>query len=1144
MRAEVAFENLGWVPFDATPGGTCICTKGDNRRENQAEEKETGEKISAEGGACGEGQLCELVGKTGKNFIRTNVGEIYENGFWRPMEGRRVDYSGQELGREDGIPLPFETRRVKVRPSVPMKGYIPSFPHPIRLMNAENLTYYPEKYTFFSSKPVEKSYTVAYQNYQFEREVLVESSFSDNEAYLQLSSSVTKRTLKLSEEITQGLDNSYKEVEAVEKYLETNYEYDENYTRAPPGQDPIDWFLFEEKKGVCANFNSAFVILARCAGIPSRVVSGFIVKPNSEYQIVFKSQCHLRAEVLFEKLGWVPFDATPGGTCTCTKRDNQKENQTEKTQTFTKITDFDKSETIGNKFHVSGKVRTDEKNPVAGLTVLIYLRKWKGENTRAVANGETDKNGYFNIRFKLGEEIERGEYYVVAQSIGTEKYKGSWSDPKTELYENTEIFLSTPNQEAIDKKFNIEGKLLEEVSRDAIAHKRVKLTLGGENIVKTTNENGCFNLVHSFENPENFVIKASFEGAKYLLPSKVENTIEIVPLKIVPNTENQLVRGENATALGYTTLYEKKIEILVDDKLVAEGESSEKGEFSRKFTVPSSASLGVNTLTYRLPEYSYTVRQKITVFAHPSINYQTNKKEILPGDRFKIKAEIRNDLGRPITNSLLELRYGDNSQMGGFGEVIEEEERTGEEGKTTFQIHLPKTYENDTFTFFLNFPKQGYYLSEKIEGKLQIAAVEITPKTDNKLVRGEREQISGWTNVERANLKILLNNVIIAERQTEDNGEFNFHRRINKSSDLGKGELSYRLPDYKVFENQEVGIYARTRINHKVESREVSPGDNFTVIAKVFDNLENPVENKTLKLNYENKWSEERTDNGGRVVFNEKIRKNYEKENLVFRLVFPAQGFYLSSAPHGSVKVTSKPFFSNLFWMVLGIIAASLSLVTVVIMRRKGERPGEIGGKTKKTGGGEREEPETAVEKGRFDLEINFSSIDDRFPDVWGVDDPLQIMISLKGNGEPGEKELDFKIDGEKVEKLKTDASGQASLKHKFEEKGTYEVGVFFRKGQIEADRAIRIVEYREEIVRLFNSSFNLYKDHGIDLREETTPREFQRKVSELEKIDRKALERMTTIFEIARYSLHPIGRSKYEKMYNSYKKVVSSGRD
>lgn len=87
------------------------------------------------------------------------------------------------------------------------------------------------------------------------------------------------------------------------------------YTLQPPtlGDHPADEFLFETKKGFCEHFASAFTVLARAAGIPARVVTGYQggeYNELGEYLLVRQSDAHAWSEVWLEGQGWVRVDPT------------------------------------------------------------------------------------------------------------------------------------------------------------------------------------------------------------------------------------------------------------------------------------------------------------------------------------------------------------------------------------------------------------------------------------------------------------------------------------------------------------------------------------------------------------------------------------------------------------------------------------------------------------------------------------------------------------------------------------------------------------------------------------------------------------------------------------------------------------------
>ncbi|MFO1415005.1 MAG: DUF3488 and transglutaminase-like domain-containing protein [Burkholderiales bacterium] len=86
------------------------------------------------------------------------------------------------------------------------------------------------------------------------------------------------------------------------------------YTLAPPyyDRDPVDLFLFGERRGFCEHYASAFTLLLRAAGIPARVVTGYqggSINPRGGYMIVRQSDAHAWSEALIDGR-WQRFDPT------------------------------------------------------------------------------------------------------------------------------------------------------------------------------------------------------------------------------------------------------------------------------------------------------------------------------------------------------------------------------------------------------------------------------------------------------------------------------------------------------------------------------------------------------------------------------------------------------------------------------------------------------------------------------------------------------------------------------------------------------------------------------------------------------------------------------------------------------------------
>jgi protein-glutamine gamma-glutamyltransferase len=131
--------------------------------------------------------------------------------------------------------------------------------------------------------------------------------------YLQLPDEITAETLALATDITKDYDNNYDKAVAIEVWLETNLKYTLQL-RDPRRVEPVHFFLFDRKEGHCEYFASAFAVLARAVGIPTRQVNGFLGGEWNEYQgyvAVRAGDAHSWDEVFFPGQGWVTFDPTP-----------------------------------------------------------------------------------------------------------------------------------------------------------------------------------------------------------------------------------------------------------------------------------------------------------------------------------------------------------------------------------------------------------------------------------------------------------------------------------------------------------------------------------------------------------------------------------------------------------------------------------------------------------------------------------------------------------------------------------------------------------------------------------------------------------------------------------------------------------------
>ena len=131
--------------------------------------------------------------------------------------------------------------------------------------------------------------------------------------YLELPP-MPERVLRLAEEITPTDAGPYARALAIEDYLKREYQYSLDVPPLPEGEDAVDYFLFEHRSGYCEHFSTAYAVLCRLAGIPSRVVTGYAsgdYNPFTGLYEVSLDDAHAWVEIYIEGVGWITREPTP-----------------------------------------------------------------------------------------------------------------------------------------------------------------------------------------------------------------------------------------------------------------------------------------------------------------------------------------------------------------------------------------------------------------------------------------------------------------------------------------------------------------------------------------------------------------------------------------------------------------------------------------------------------------------------------------------------------------------------------------------------------------------------------------------------------------------------------------------------------------
>jgi transglutaminase-like putative cysteine protease len=131
--------------------------------------------------------------------------------------------------------------------------------------------------------------------------------------YLRVGAGPPEEIQRLADHLADGNGAAFDRASAIEDFLAEHYRA---VADAPSGHayPNLQFFLFGPReqggqRGTSEQFAASFALLARLTGLPSRVVVGFTVPKGGG--TVTAGDAIAWPEVLFNDLGWVPFDPMP-----------------------------------------------------------------------------------------------------------------------------------------------------------------------------------------------------------------------------------------------------------------------------------------------------------------------------------------------------------------------------------------------------------------------------------------------------------------------------------------------------------------------------------------------------------------------------------------------------------------------------------------------------------------------------------------------------------------------------------------------------------------------------------------------------------------------------------------------------------------
>lgn len=428
-----------------------------------------------------------------------------------------------------------------------------------------------------------------------------------------------------------------------------------------------------------------------------------------------------------------------------------------------------------------------------------------------------------------------------------------------------------------------------------------------------------------------------------------------------------------------------------------------------------------------------------------------------------------------------------------------------------------------------------------VKMKRELPAIQILCKDTT--IRGEAFNITGTVQYKNIGiwgqpLTMTFDNRLLAVIETGENGSFTSSFLVDSEERLGPHYLMIALKEGNVSTVHEVAVKSKTRLITDVSN--VAGGTLLLFSASISDDHDMPIQGAEVVVdNYGLSW---KTDKNGNLTFLLDTVKLWPA-NLKLTARFEGSEHYLPVTTEKEVvfeAVISLPFLISLVFPALVIMALvyakrytvkrqalrqtrNLAVVTetMVVEEEPIYRPQEV-------------QP----------LKILLPDMDPRFPNVWGVRDKLRIEVVLDKSflGKVKNRNIEVLIDEEIVASVSLSPQGKAEFSYVFHNKGEHKIRAILSKTSRHqpwiAEIELRVVDYEEEIIRLYNEFLGKLGSHGILARNEMTARELESLILRKSDFGPEALRRLTVCFEKAEYSDHLATRRDYEIMYLTLKEL------
>ncbi len=256
-------------------------------------------------------------------YLKNFIGTVYRNGSWAPTDPASVFEALEAEGVSDAE-VRFENRAYA---GFSYLGHTPRTLTVRRVSGGGAGAFTPYGGTLVSTKGRDDTFRW-FPEWASWRDGLAPGNWT-SEGFSVYGGFVRENALDVPEELerlralcaSRPAGNLEEAVRSTLSYLSEHVEYTLSPGITPPGVEPTEYAVFENRRGFCVHFATAAALMLRSYGYPARYVSGYVAQPSAFERgkdggfscTLTDASAHAWVEVWDSAAGWRVIEATPSG---------------------------------------------------------------------------------------------------------------------------------------------------------------------------------------------------------------------------------------------------------------------------------------------------------------------------------------------------------------------------------------------------------------------------------------------------------------------------------------------------------------------------------------------------------------------------------------------------------------------------------------------------------------------------------------------------------------------------------------------------------------------------------------------------------------------------------------------------------------